>query len=239
MRAALALFLLAFALPACADTVTLPCVRDDTLYESATGAVSNALGQTMFVGRNAQATNFRRRALVRFDVAAAIPAGSTITSATLSLNMSQAGSPGAQPIELHRALADWGEATSNGGAASGAGVAATPGDATWLHRFFNGTFWTAAGGDFAAGASASTPVSVEGPYTWTGMTADVQSWLEAPAANFGWLLLGNETVSQSVKRFDTREHVNPLARPALTIEYAQPGTPTLGTSWGRIRASYR
>ena len=175
----------------------------------------------------------------RFDVAGAIPPGSTINAASLFLNMSQAGSPGSQPVELHLVLADWGEGTSNGGAASGAGVAATAGDATWLHRFFNATFWTAAGGDFAALASASTPVGVEGPYTWTGTTADVQSWLDAPASNFGWLLLGNETVSQSVKRFDTREHVNPLARPSLTIEYTPPGTPTLGTSWGRIRATYR
>lgn len=241
VRATLALVLLACALPASADTVTLPCVRDNTLYENATGAVSNALGQTMFVGRNAQATNFRRRALVRFDVAAGIPAGSTIHAVTLRLNMSQAGSPGSQPIELHRVLADWGEGTSNGGAGSGAGVAATTGDATWLHRFWNTTQWTAAGGDFAAAASASTPVALEGPYAWSepGVIADVQSWLDAPAANFGWLLLGNETVVQSVKRFDTREHVDPQARPSLTIDYTPPGTPTLGTSWGRIRAWYR
>ena len=238
MRTALALLLLACALPAWADTVTLPCGRDNTLYENATGAVSNALGQTMFVGRNAQATNFRRRALVRFDVAAIIPPGSTINAATLSLNMSQAASPASEPVEVHLVLADWGEGTSNGGAASGAGVAATAGDATWLHRFWNGTTWTAAGGDFAAVASASTPVGVEGPYTWSGMVADVQAWLDAPAGNFGWLLLGNETVSQSAKRFDTREHPNPLARPSLTIEYTPPSTPTIGTSWGRLRSTY-
>ena len=240
MRTALALLLLlAYALPSSADTVTLPSVRDNTLYESATGALSNALGQTMFAGRNAQAANFRRRALVRFDVAAAIPPGSTITAATLSLNMSAAGAPGSQPIALHRVLADWGEGTSNGGAAAGAGVAATAGDATWLHRFWNGTLWTAAGGDFAAAASASTLVGVEGPYAWTGLTTDVQAWLDAPAANFGWLLLGNEAVVQSVRRFDTREHVDPLVRPALTIEYTPPATPAFPTTWGRIRADWR
>ena len=71
------------------------------------------------------------------------------------------------------------------------------------------------------------------------MVADVQLWLDTPATNFGWLLRGNEITSQSVKRFDTREHVDPLARPSLTIEYTPPGTPALETSWGRIRASYR
>lgn len=241
MRTAMALLLLAFALPVSADTVTLPCDRDNTLYENATGDVSNALGQTMFTGRNALATNFRRRALVRFDVAGAIPPGSTITAATLSLNLSQSGSPASQVIELHRVLADWGEGTSDGGAAAGAGVAATAGDATWLHRFWNGTLWTAAGGDFAALMTTATLVGAVGHYTWAGVgvVADVQGWLDAPAGNFGWLLLGNEAASQSVKRFDTREHVDPLARPALTIEYTPPGTPTFGTSWGRIRSTYR
>jgi hypothetical protein len=241
MRTALALLLLSFAAPALADTVTLPCVRDNTLYENATGAVSNALGQTFFAGRTAQATNFRRRALVRFDVAGGVPAGATITAVTLSLHMSQAGAPAAQPVELHPVLADWGEGTSDGGAAGGAGAPSTAGDATWLHRFFNGTLWAAAGGDFAAAASASQPVGVEGPYAWSsaGLVADAQAWLDTPASNFGWLLLGNEGAVQSVKRFDSRENADPLARPALTIEYTPPGTPALSSSWGWIRAAYR
>jgi hypothetical protein len=178
MRTALALFLLAFALPAFADTVTLPCVRDNTLYENATGAVSNAKGQTFFAGRIAQATNFRLRALVRFDVAGGVPAGSTITAVTLSLHMSQAGSPTAQPVELHVVLADWGEGTSDGGASGGAGAPSTANDATWLHRFFSGTLWATAGGDFTPAASSSQSVGVEGPYTWSaaGMVADAQAW---------------------------------------------------------------
>jgi len=240
MRTAPALLLLAFALPAFADTVTIPSTRDNTLYESATGSASNGAGPTMFAGRNAAPSNFRRRALVRFDVSGAIPAGSTITSATLTLNMSQAATPGGQTIELHRVSADWGEGTSNAGAAGGAGIASTANDATWIHRFFNATLWTAAGGDFGP-VSGSQTVGVEGPYAWSGagLVADAQAWLDTPAANFGWLLLGNETTSQSVKRFDTREAVTESTRPALTLEFTPPGTPARETSWGRIRAGYR
>jgi hypothetical protein len=240
MRTALALLLLACALPACADTVTLSCVRDNTLYD-ASGSVSNALGQTFFVGRNALAAFNRRRALVRFDVAGAIPPGSTITAATLALNMSQAGSPAAHAIELHVVLDDWGEGTSDAGASGGAGAPATIGDATWAYRFYNTATWPVSGGFFLPIVSASQSVGVEGPYTWSGagVIADVQSWLDTPASNFGWLLRGNELTSQSVKRFDSREHVNPLARPSLTIEYTPPGTPTLETSWGSIRSLYR
>ena len=241
MRTAPALFLLAFALPAFADTVTSPCTRDNTLYENATGSVSNGVGPTMFVGRNASASNFRRRGLVRFDVAGALPPGSTITGATLTLSMSQAATEGNQLVELHRVLADWGEGTSNAGAAGGAGTAATAGDATWLHRFFNATMWTTPGGDFDAVMSAFQSVGVAGVYAWSGpgVVADAQAWLAVPSSNFGWLLLGNETIVQSVKRFDTREALAESARPKLELEFTPPGTPALGTSWGRIRADYR
>ena len=236
-----ALLLLLFALPAFADTATIPATRDITLYESATGGVSNGAGPTMFAGRTAASSNSRRRALVRFDVAGAVPTGATITAATLTLNLSQAGSPGAQPVELHRVLADWGEGASNGGAAGGTGAASTPDDATWIHRFFPGILWATAGGDFAAAASGTQSVALEGPYSWSGagLVADVQAWLDAPATNFGWLLLGNEAASQSVKRFDTREAVVDSVRPQLVVEFTPPGTPAVPVSWGRIRAAYR
>ena len=69
--------------------------------------------------------------------------------------------------------------------------------------------------------------------------ADAQAWLDTASSNHGWLLRGNETTSQSVKRFDTREAVLESARPKLTLEFTPPGTPARATSWGRIRASYR
>ena len=46
------------------------------------------------------------------------------------------------------------------------------------------------------------------------MVADVQSWLDNPASNFGWLVLGDETAIATAKRFDTRESASP---PVLTI----------------------
>lgn len=48
------------------------------------------------------------------------------------------------------------------------------------------------------------------------MIADVQAWLDNPASNFGWLVLGDETGIATAKRFDTRESASP---PVLTIAY--------------------
>lgn len=41
----------------------------------------------------------------------------------------------------------------------GMGASAAPGDATWLHTFYDSQFWTAEGGDFSASVSSSGAVS--------------------------------------------------------------------------------
>ena len=191
--------------------------KDNTLYEydPAEGDHSNGAGFHFFAGENAMGE--LRRGLLAFDIAGTIPAGSTITAVSLSMNMSMTPT-GAVTIELHKLLADWGEGTSHAPMGEGDGAPATPNDATWRHRFFDSVFWTTQGGDFSATVSASQSVGVTGHYTWSSaqMVADVQSWLDNPASNFGWLVLGDETAPATSKRFDTRESASP---PILTIEF--------------------
>jgi hypothetical protein len=132
---------------------------------------------------------------------------------------------GALTVELHKLLADWGEGTSHAPMGEGDGAPATPNDATWRHRFFDTIFWTTQGGDFSATVSASQSVGGIGQYTWSSaqMIADVQSWVNNPASNFGWLVLGDESTAATAKRFDTRESASP---PVLTIQYAPRAMPT-------------
>lgn len=239
---ALPLALLAAASPALADLAIVPCDRDNTLYENSSGLISNGAGPTMFAGRTAQISNSIRRALVHFNVAAAIPVGATINGVSLTMNMSQAALPTDETVALRRVLADWGEGTSNAGPSGGSGAPATAGDATWKHRFSPALLWATLGGELAVAASATRQVGSEGPYTWSStpaLVADVQGWLVAPATNFGWAITGNEATGQTAKRFDTREATVPSARPALTIDYTPAGTPTDNASWGRLKALYR
>src|SRR5438552_17198556 len=134
------------------------------------------------------------------------------------MNTSMTALDSARIIELHKLLADWGEGTSQATGEEGQGAPAMPNDASWRHRFFDAIFWTNEGGDFSAVVSASQSVGPVGQYTWSSaqMVADVQSWLETPASNFGWLLLGDESTNGTTKRFDTRENASP---PVLTIVY--------------------
>jgi FtsP/CotA-like multicopper oxidase with cupredoxin domain len=210
---------------ASATTININPSKDNTLYEYvvADGDRSNALGIHFFAGMTAE--GLIRRGVLAFDIAGSIPTGSTITSASLTMNMSRTISD-ARIVELHKLLADWGEGTSNANAQEGEGAPATANDATWRHRFYNTIFWTTQGGDFSATVSASQSVGGIGEYIWTSaqMVADVQSWLNTPASNFGWLVLGDESTSPTSKRFDTRESTSP---PVLTIEYtASTPTPT-------------
>ena len=191
--------------------------KDNTLYEfdPAEGDHSNGAGFHFFAGENGMGE--LRRGVLAFDIAGTIPAGSTITAVSLTMNMSMTPA-GALTVELHKLLADWGEGTSHAPMGEGDGAPATPNDATWRHRFFDTIFWSTQGGDFSATVSASQSVGGIGQYTWSSalMIADVQSWVNNPASNFGWLVLGDETTIATAKRFDTRESASP---PMLTIEF--------------------
>jgi hypothetical protein len=202
------------------QTVTIPASKDNTLIESATGAhLSNGAGDSIFVGR---VGNFgqgtRRRGVIAFDVADAVPPGSTITEVSLQLYMAQTVS-GAQTVGMRRLAADWGEGTSV--SPGGQGAAATPGDATWVNRFHPDVPWASPGGEFSGIASATASVAGPGHYVWSGeqLVADVQSFLDDPGGNFGWVLIGNEAVLFTAKRFASREETEASFRPALTITY--------------------
>ena len=94
-----------------ADVVMLGASRDTTLY-SEDAARSNGAGDYTFSGSTRD--GFVRRALMAFDVQGAIPPGSTIHSATLTLYMSRTRTQD-ETVSLHLVVADWGEGTSHAG----------------------------------------------------------------------------------------------------------------------------
>ena len=204
------------------SVVDLGPSKDNTLYESTGGFLSNGAGAHLFAGKTSGGDI--RRAVLAFDVAGQIPAGAIIKSVILELRMSRSTS-GAGTIELHRLLADWGEGTSDVSGNEGRGTPSTEGDATWVHRSFSTESWQTPGGDFSPTVSAGTPVSGIASYTW-GSTAqmvdDVQSWLDDPSSNFGWILIGNEASIHTTKRFDSRENATAASRPVLTVTFTPP-----------------
>ncbi len=86
-------------------------------------------------------------------------------------------------------------------------------------------------------ARISRATLVSGPTA--AMVSDVQSWLDAPAGNFGWLLQGDEAVGSTAARFDSRQNLTPSFGPVLVVEYTPPTTAVSTASWGRIKALFR
>ena len=218
-----------------ADTIVLVAARDATLIETS-GSIANGSGPMMFSGTTSHFSV--RRALLAFDLPDSLPANAQIDSVFVTLHLSKT-TAGPHPERLHRLQSNWGEGPSSSFA--GGGDTARPGDATWIHTFFDTQPWRTPGGDFAPGASAEISVGGPGMYTWgstPGLVADVQAWLEDRASNFGWILVGNETVAHTAKRFDSRESADPANRPRLTIHFTR-RTAVETTTWGSLKALYR
>lgn len=223
---------LGLAAVACAETASLRPVADTTVFESAPD--DNLGGWTHFVSgtTGSQADRTRNRGLLRFDVAAALPAAARVASAHLILDVVRipanvgGGGPTASPFSLHRVLVPWGEGDKLGDR----GFPADPGEATWNHRFAFNQPWANPGGqpgvDFAAAASAATPVSGKARYVFgpsPALAADVQAWLDRPSEDHGWLLLSqSETTQKTARAFGSRE--DPDHAPELVIEF-EPAAP--------------
>ena len=201
------------------EEVTLNPNKDNTLYERRDGSRSNGSGDWLFVGATNGLT--LRRTLLAFDVASAIPSGATITGVTLTMNMSRTMA-GPEVVSIHKVLADWGEGASEANDQGGQGADSTQGDATWLHRFYPDQLWASQGGDFQAEPNTSTSINDVGGVTWEStdqLVEDVQSWLDDPSMNYGWILIGNEGAQRTTKRFDSKE--NPDGGAVLTIQFSE------------------
>lgn len=208
--------------------VQLSASKDNSLVEIDDGSLSLAVSEFIFAGRvgNHGGNAKLRRGLIWFDVVAALPPGCTVISVELAMFCVMTNS-GPHSVELRRVLEGWGEGTSS--AVGGAGAPATPGDATWLHAFWPDQFWSIVGGTFADIPSGVAEVAFPGPYVWSsspGMVADVQTWLDQPSGNFGWLVLGDEPYVQSVKAFASRENIVVEQRPVLTVTYQRAAVPS-------------
>lgn len=180
--------------------------QDSTIYDTPI-PLSNSLGQYLFAGNtgpnNSEET---RRALLAFDVAASLPSNAELVDVELRIfvSMRPLGVDRDDTFTLHRAETDWGEGSSAASGNEGTGAAATLGDPTWESSVFDTQPWNRSGGDFQSSASATLGINGIDFYRFSdpGLIADVEFWLTQPDQNFGWFLLGDETGSKTVRRFD-------------------------------------
>jgi len=208
-----------------ADTATLRPLADTSLHEVA--PTNNMGGHThVAAGSTAHAAS-RSRGLLRFDLQGSVPSNAVIVSASVIVRVT--GTPSLGGVDssfgLHRLLQSWGEGNKLGNLGAGAG----PGEATWRSRFAPSDPWTIPGGepatDYVAQQSGSVFVGGVSSYTFDStpdLVADVQTWVNNPATNFGWILVSeSEDVAQTARRFGSREDTNNA--PFLVVDYSISG----------------
>ena len=154
-----------------------------------------------------------------FDLSG-IPPAAHINSVTLTLQLTTGNFNAAETIELHTVQSAWGEGNSSGGSGGGA----APGGPSRRHLVLQPVPQHLVDkprrrlldrGQHSLAFNSSQPL---GAYTWSGGTLaqDVQAWVNGTTANNGWLLLGNEAVGQTARRFGSRESTTPAARSRWT-----------------------
>jgi hypothetical protein len=214
-----------------ADVVVIQALQDATLFGASTANNNSSSGPGMFVGGDGGGNP--KRGLIEFNIPAAVPAGATITGASLSLVLGMvAGGVGGtadqtpRTIRLFDVTTNWAGGTNGvttpnppgsfpgpGFGGTGQGFTPNTGDVTWNFAKFNTIPWSTpgGGGDFVSTESADTVVSqnLNTPYVWGStaqMVADVQGWLDGTLPNFGWLLKNDsEGAPQTFRAFYTRE----------------------------------
>jgi hypothetical protein len=205
-----------------AESVALNPVADTTLLGS---RPTNNLGRSANLLSGTVMNGARNRALLRFDPAGRIPPGSSIRSVKLVLTVVATSAPEAE-YGLHRMQVEWTEGTGTGNQ----GQPAKTGDPTFTHHRFDTVAWHAPGAtapeDYAAMPGAVATAAGPGPVTFSGpgLVADVQSWLDAPAGNFGWLILCRQESRNSSRRFASREDTKGR-QPVLVVEHTPPKGP--------------
>ena len=224
-------FISSVALPTRADTAVLTCAADTTLLEA---EPDNNLGGATIVNAGTTQNFTRNRGLFRFDFSS-IPRGSRVSRIDFVIEVT--GQPKelqtASSFGLHRMLRSWGEGNkvSPDPIHPGLGAPATLGEATWNSPLaFTTNDWATPGAgltnDFLAEPSAVTFVFGPGdsPYTFLStpfMASDVQTWLDDPTSNFGWILVTESEESNfTARRFGSRE--DPGREPYIVVEFVPP-----------------
>lgn len=223
-----------FSSLAAQSVATITSDKDATLYENTSGSLANGAGRGMFVGKVGFNGGYKiRRAIVHWDIAGSIPAGSRILAVSLDMWTEQSAAFLPVNTDVHRVLADWTEGSTIAAGNGGMGGPSSNGSVTWIHRSYPNQLWNSPGGDFAATPTFSFPMpgigAVQTPSN-DAIVADVQDMLDNPNSNFGWLFKKGEVMNSTANRLNTREA--PGLLPKIVVTYLAPGqTGTYGTGW--------
>ncbi|HEY7374896.1 MAG TPA: DNRLRE domain-containing protein [Polyangia bacterium] len=190
----------------------------DTFINSAFPDNNNGTSPSIYTGMNGQGGLMR--GLVRFTMPPELQGRVTVSAVTMTmvtrgLGMTDSNPPTAATAALRATAVAWSEGTGfgDGQAANTVGQACGATGATWNQpNCTGGTAWSGGTPTAAASASAAVPAALEAAVVWdsatagnAGMIADVQSWIDTPAGNQGWLITSSTEGATGAQRFYAHE----------------------------------
>lgn len=170
---------------------TLSTIGDSWIDEDNTGTTH---GTSTDVNVQSKSTNKDQRSLIQFDTAS-IPAGSSITKATLRLFLSDAPS-GTRTYEAFRITSMWDEST-----------------VTWASQPTT---------EGAATANAATGTTNNTWLEWD-VTGDIEGFIAGSFTNYGWMIKDSSEEGTSTRqgKFNSSEHGTESKRPQLVVDFAE------------------
>jgi endonuclease/exonuclease/phosphatase family metal-dependent hydrolase len=205
--------------PASAQTtVTISQPKTQVVYATLRGGTyaNTNLSKTLETRAGSDNLTYERRAMLKFDTQNLIPAGTAVTSATLTLTVKQADKGLTRHLAAYQVTNSWTET-----------------ETTWNVRRTSEK-WGSAGGDIATKLSTQTVSDAPG----AKVTFDVTSLVKAAVAGqlgssrYTRILLADvdPPTSLSWRSYYTPDDPNTAVRPTLKVTYG--GTVTLPTSGG-------
>jgi endonuclease/exonuclease/phosphatase family metal-dependent hydrolase len=175
------------------------------------GSFANTNLPTLLATRSATDLEYQRRALLKFDTQNTIPAGSNVTSATLSVFVKSGSADATRNVAAYQVTTSFAET-----------------EVTWNHRRTS-TTWTTSGGDLGSRIASATVSNVAG----TKVTFDVTSLVkEAVAGQLGSsrytriaLVDLDGSTADSYREYHTPADSNSALRPVLKVTYGASSTP--------------
>jgi endonuclease/exonuclease/phosphatase family metal-dependent hydrolase len=198
---------------------TITINQADTQVWSATirgGTYATSNLSNILETRASDSGEYRRRALLKFDTQNTIPAGTSVTSAMLTVTVKQASTEPSRMMGVYQVTNSWEEPA-----------------VTWNDRK-SGSRWVTAGGDYGTKISQAAVGNAVGTRVSFDVTPLVRQAVAGTLGSSRYtrvaLLDNGASTSGSWRSYYTAAEVDPALRPTLTVTYggtvATPPPPT-------------
>jgi endonuclease/exonuclease/phosphatase family metal-dependent hydrolase len=211
------LALSASVLPAVAQTsVALDAPKSEVVYATIRGgSYANTNFPRLLATRASDTTEYRRRALLKFDTHHKIPAGKAVTSALLTVTVKSGSDDSSRIIGAYQVTTSWTET-----------------QVTWNQRR-NGQHWITAGGDLGSKLDQETVSNRPGTKVTFDVTALVKHAVAGSLGSSRYTRIAlmdlEGSTSESYREYYTPDDPNPSVRPLLKVTYGSGGS-TLAAS---------